>query len=53
MPATSAVRASWSTEMTPVSPETSRPLAVAFSRARNRFDVGFDSRTVAFGGMAR
>ena len=53
MPATSAVRASGSTAITPVRPETSSPLALAFSRARNRFEVGLARRTVAFGGMAR
>lgn len=53
MPDTSAVRASGSTEMTPVNPDVSRPLTVAFARARNKFDVGFASLTVALCGIAR
>jgi len=39
--------------MTPVRPEMSRPLLFVLARARNRFDVGLASRTVAFGGIAR
>ncbi len=53
MPATSAVLAAWSTEITLVSPEVSKPGALLLARARNRFDVGFARRTDAFGGMAR
>jgi hypothetical protein len=52
MPATSAVRASGSTAMTPVRPEVSRPLLLVLARSRNRFDVGLASRTVAFGDIA-
>jgi len=39
--------------MTPVNPDVSRPLTVFLARARNRFDVGLASRTVAFSGMDR
>ena len=53
MPATSAVRASGSTAMTPVSPDVSRPLTSLLARARNRLEVGLASRTVAAGGMDR
>ena len=40
IPATSAVRASGSTAITPVNPDVSRPLTVFLARARNRFEVG-------------
>ena len=53
IPATSAVRASGSTAMTPVKPDVSSPLTVFLARARNRFDVGLASRTVAFSGIDR
>jgi hypothetical protein len=48
-----AVRASGSTAMTPVNPDVSRPSTVFLARARNRFDVGLASRTVAFSGTDR
>src|SRR5215218_8578834 len=48
-----AVRASESTAMTPVNPDVARPLTVFLARARNRFDVGLASRTVAFSGIDR
>ncbi|SLI03685.1 Uncharacterised protein [Mycobacteroides abscessus subsp. abscessus] len=53
MPATSAVRASGSTAMTRVRPETSSPGAGFAALARNRLEVFFARRTVASGGMAR
>ncbi|GGJ89189.1 hypothetical protein GCM10011372_29770 [Agromyces bauzanensis] len=53
IPATSAVRAAGSTAMTCVSPDVSKPAPWAGARERNRFEVGFASRTVAAGGIAR
>mgnify|MGYP006367290155 CR=1 FL=1 len=47
------VLADSSTAMTPVSPLVSKPGASRRARARNRFDVGFASRTQAWRGMAR
>ena len=53
MPATSAVRASGSTEMTFVSPETSSPGVLSFARSRNKLEVGLASRTAAVEGIER
>ena len=53
IPATSAVLASGSTEITPVNPEVSRPGASFLTRARNRLEVCFASRTEAVAGIVR
>jgi hypothetical protein len=53
IPATSAVLASASTEITPVNPEVSSPGASFLARVRNRLEVGFASRTEAVAGIIR
>ncbi len=55
IPCTSAVAlpsAATSTEITPASPDTSRPGASTCDRARKRFEVRFASRTGAPAGIA-
>jgi len=51
--ATRSVRFATSMPMTFTSPELSRPGAARLARARNRFEVGFASRTDALAGIAR
>src|SRR5215218_3945680 len=52
MPCTSAVCASSSIEITPFSPDTSRPGTPVAARGRKRFEVFLASRTVWPAGMA-
>src|SRR4051812_7393930 len=51
MPCTSAVAFSTSTAITPLRPETSRPVRLLSVRDRNRLEVRFASRTFWSAGM--